>query len=414
MKAGPAQPLSSAAIARTGSPAELRQALADTRARTLAMVTAWRAQLGDALPMPYAACLNPVRWELGHIGWFEERWLARNAHERHHGHDANPDAPLQPSLRPQADTWYDSSRVEHRSRWTLPLPAIDAIVDDVHAQREATLRLLDHAQADDPSLYFHRLVLAHEDMHAEAWVMMAQHLGIDPGDALAERAMPMHPRHHELVVTVCTVDLGAHPSQQGFAFDNELGSCRVAVDGFRIDATVVTWARFMPFVEEGGYRHAAWWDAAGWAWCTQHGLHHPRVLREGPGGGWQQRVFSRWRDVHANEPAVHLTAHEARAWCRWAGRSLPTEAQWRAAQAAHDEFAWGNVWEWTASSFEPFEGFRAHPYRDYSKPWFDGRPVLKGASRWTHPHMVDPRYRNFFAPHRDDVAAGFRSVAALQ
>ncbi len=69
------------------------------------------------------------------------------------------------------------------------------------------------------------------------------------------------------------------------------------------------------------------------------------------------------------------------------------------------------MWEWTASAFEPFDGFQAHPYRDYSQPWFDGRPVLKGASAWTHPHVRHPAYRNYFLPHRNDVMAGFRSVA---
>jgi EgtB-related family protein len=109
-------------------------------------------------------------------------------------------------------------------------------------------------------------------------------------------------------------------------------------------------------------------------------------------------------------PACHLTAYEAQAWCRWAGRRLPTEAEWeRAALIGSSGFEWGQVWEWTAGSFEPYAGFSAHPYRDYSAPWFGSRTVLRGASFMTQPRMRDPRYRNFFKAERNDVPAGFRS-----
>jgi EgtB-related family protein len=108
---------------------------------------------------------------------------------------------------------------------------------------------------------------------------------------------------------------------------------------------------------------------------------------------------------------VHLSWYEADAWCRWAGRRLPTEAEWEAAAVSDPRFAWGEVWEWTASAFAPFVGFAAHPYRDYSRPWFDGRPVLRGASRATSLRMTHPRYRNYFTAERNDIYAGFRSCA---
>jgi EgtB-related family protein len=110
------------------------------------------------------------------------------------------------------------------------------------------------------------------------------------------------------------------------------------------------------------------------------------------------------------EPVMHVSAHEADAWCRWAGRRLPTEAEWECAALTLPQFAWGAVWEWTSTVFEPYPGFVAHPYREYSAPWFGTRRVLRGACAATAPALAHPRYRNFFEPQRVDIFAGFRSV----
>jgi EgtB-related family protein len=136
----------------------------------------------------------------------------------------------------------------------------------------------------------------------------------------------------------------------------------------------------------------------------------PAGLSGSFGAVWECWRQGRWSALDLREAASHLSAHEARAWCAWAGRRLPTEFEWERALAAHPQaFGWGDVWEWTVSPHQAFPGFVAHPYRDYSAPWFDGRPVLKGASHLTQPRMRHPRYRNFFTPDRNDLAAGFRT-----
>ena len=278
--------------------------------------------------------------------------------------------------------------------------------------RDATLALLRQSGDSDDDLYFFRLVLMHEDMHREAWHFMAQHLGIDPGPAMTGRAPRPSRTRGEWHLAGGMHSLGF--SGDGFAFDNELQAHLVRVGGFSIDRAPVSWRRFLPFLASGGYDSECWWSASGWAWRNAQGRGHPLHLRPAE-GGWQQQRFGEWTPVELDAPAMHLSAHEAEAWCRWSGRRLPTEVEWEAAavQAVeqNEPFEWGEVWEWTASPFVPYAGFSAHPYRDYSQPWFDGRRVLRGGSFATTPHMKHPRYRNFFSADRNDVFAGFRSCA---
>jgi ergothioneine biosynthesis protein EgtB len=396
-----------AEAARRAGRAALAGALRASRADTLATFDAWRRAL-PALAVPRRAEINPPLWELGHVGWFQEYWLARNP-ERPRGIAADPDAPRPEGVRAGADALYHSSRVAHDVRWSLPLPGVEATLDDLARQLETTLALLAEAPDEsDDALYFFRLALFHEDMHHEAALYMAQGLGVPIDDprwqpaALADGA-------GELSFGAGVWRLG-HDGP-GFAFDNELGAHEVELVPYAIDAQVVRWAGYLPFVDAGGYRDPRWWSDAGARWLRETGAQAPRFLRRA-GSGWQQWRHGRWLDLDAALPACHLTFHEAQAWCAWADRRLPTEAEWeRAALERPDAFRWGDVWEWTASPFAPYPGFAPHPYRDYSVPWFDGRPVLRGASFATQPRMRHPRYRNYFTVERSDIVAGLRTCA---
>ena len=396
------------ATRRSGKDA-LAQALRDSRKDTLATFAVYEAALErTGLAVPQSAQLNPPLWELGHIGWFQEYWLARNADHARAQH-ADPDAPRRASQRGNADALYDSGRVAHDTRWSLPLPDANATRDDLEAQLAGSLAMLGTLDGDDAALYFHRLVLLHEDMHHEAALYSAQALGLPISDARWQAQALTTPRV-DIALDAGPWRLGHDGA--GFAFDNELVAFEAMLDATRIDSRVVSWAEFLPFVDAGGYADARWWSDAGRAWLKQHGLQHPRYLRR-DGAAWQRESFGQWLTLDMTLPACHLTLHEAQAWCAWAGRRLPSEAQWeRAALTQPEAFDWGSVWEWTASDFVPYAGFVAHPYRDYSAPWFGARTVLRGASFLTQPRMHHARYRNFFTAERNDVAAGFRSCAA--
>jgi ergothioneine biosynthesis protein EgtB len=392
---------------RQAGPAALARALQDSRRQTLAGFALFEAEVLLQATVPHRPTLNPPLWELGHIGWFQDRWVARNP-QRDAGPRADPMADRGPGHRPQADAWYDSSAVPHARRWTLPLPSADATRTDLAAQLARTLALLDQAGAGDDALYCYRLALLHEDMHHEAALMMADDLALDFSGHSPGPAPDAAPRV-DLAVDAATARLGhAGP---GFAFDNEVPPLTQAVAACQLDSRVVNWREYLAFVEDGGYREARWWQGEGASWWQQHRPTGPQPLRR-DGARWWRRHAGQWQALDADLPAEHLNAFEARAWCAWAGRRLPSEAEWEhAARSQPTAFRWGAVWEWTASAFQPYPGFVPHPYRDYSAPWFDGRPVLRGASWATADRLRDPAYRNFFTAERQDLFAGFRSCA---
>jgi ergothioneine biosynthesis protein EgtB len=398
-----------AVAARRGPATTLCEALQASRRDTLATFALFERAL-DGLRVPQRDELNPPLWELGHIGWFQEFWVARNPC-RHDGAAADPDAARLAPLRADADALYHSSRVSHDSRWMLPLPDAERTRAELAQQLQCTLGLLHELErSEDAVLYFFRLALLHEDMHHEAALYMAQSLGIAIDDARWQaRELPEPPAPLAFGAGHWLLGSCAH---SGFAFDNELQAHEVALPAAEIDAQAVRWAQYLPFVDSAASGDPCWWSAAGWAWRQAQPSAAPRYLRR-ESGGWRQWRHGRWQSLNLAEAACHLSAYEAEAWCRWAGRRLPGEAEWeRAALSRPGEFRWGDVWEWTASAFVPFPGFVPHPYRDYSAPWFDGRPVLRGASFMTQPRLRHARYRNYFLPHRNDVPAGFRSCAA--
>lgn len=374
--------------AREGDAASLAIALQEARRRTLGLLDAYVDKLGPDLVVPYLKEINPPRWEAGHIAWFHDFWLARNR-QRNLGLDCDPGHPRPEGRLPGADALFDSSNVAHATRWELPLPDLAATRAYLADSLDETLALLGGAPETPDGLYFYRLSLFHEDMHAEALTYTAQTLAIPlPGHLWPwERRLPPAA---DLPIAGSIWPLGYQGP--GFAFDNELSVQDVELPAFAIDRAPVSWRRFLPAVEAGA-------------------VAAPNYLRQAD-GAWQALRFGNWEALDLDAAAVHLTWHEALAWCRWAGRRLPAEAEWECAAMSAPDFIWGDVWEWTASRFAPFPGFVPHPYRDYSRFGFEEhRYVLKGASRATNPRLAHPKYRNFFPPERADIHTGFRSCA---
>jgi iron(II)-dependent oxidoreductase len=329
---------------------------------------------GERLLGPQLAIVNPPLWEIGHVGWFQEHWCLR----------WRGDGRLGLSILPNADQLYDSSNVAHDTRWDLPLPNVAATRAYLANVLEQTLERLAREPENERLRYFVRLATLHEDMHAEALHYTHQTLGY-PDPEFGARTATSYGPDPDLEFAGGSFRLGAERGEERFVFDNEKWAHDVQLAPFAIAARPVSNAQYLEYVEDGGVAPRYW-----------------RKLD----GTWRERCFDSWRELDVQAPVRHVDWNEAQAWCRWAGRRLPTEAQW---QFAASRMHWGEVWEWTASTFAPFPGFSADPYADYSQPWFGTHKVLKGASFATPRRLANASFRNFFMAERGDVFAGFRT-----
>ncbi len=416
---------------------EIAALLVDARRRTSDLVS----DLEDReLIVPLLPIVNPLVWEIGHVAWFQERWILRRDGARD-------------SILPGADALYDSSAVAHDRRWELALPTRAETLSYMERVLGLVLERLASIELDDDERYYHELALFHEDMHGEALVQMRQTLGLrEP--TLSGRA-PL-----EIGGGACSGDcataggamlLGAEPGY-GFVFDNEKWAHPVDVQPFTIARGAVTQAEFAAFVDSGGYRHGEYWTDAGWQWRQREDAEHPLYWKRA-NGAWLRRRFDRWVELEPQRAMIHVNAHEAEAYCRFANRRLPSEAEWEFAASwlirlkKHFPWGWqpfdatlanldgpradtvdvgafslgdsphgcrqmlGNVWEWTSSVLGPFPGFERDPYGDYSEPWFGTHRVLRGGSFATRARNIRNTWRNFYLAERRDVFAGFRTVA---
>ena len=381
-------------------------ALVASRARTIAIYAHLTAAQRE---FPRLTVVNPPRWELGHIGWFQEFWCRRHAPD-------DPAGARTPSRVAGADALWNSARVPHDARWDLPLPDWDGIMAYLAGTLDDTLEALDRAEPGD-DCYFAELALLHEDMHDEALLMTLQTLGLPPPPALGAETRPAAvdaaPAGGDLECPGGEFALGAPATDVAhrFVLDNERWAHRVSLAPFAIARRCVTQREFAAFVDAGGYRHAGVLGRRRARVAGRVSAPRPRALA--PHGRARRRMAAAaLRPVAAagaGAPMQHVNAHEAAAWCRWAGRRLPSEAEWECA-ALHGLPA-GGVWEWTASAFLPYPGFTPQPYAEYSAPWFGDHRVIRGASWATSPRLPGPRFRNFYLPSRHDPFCGFRSCA---
>ena len=424
--------------------ARLTEMMTDARRRTLALVDGLTPEqlVGPKLPT-----LNPLIWEIGHVAWFHEFFILRRIY------GATP-------LLANGDSLYDSIAIAHDVRWDLPVMPLPEMLDYMDRVLKALVERLDGGEANEVDSFLYQFTTFHEDMHGEAFTWGRQTLAYPTPDYGVTRAVsaPAGRLEGDAEIPGGTFLMGS-PQDAPFLFDNEKWAHPVTVAPFRMARAPVTNVEFAEFVADGGYRRRGLWNSEGWAWREETGADHPVYWSPDGSGGWAMRQFDKTGPLAPDAPVSHVCWYEADAYCRWAGCRLPREAEWELAATTVPETAdgvlikrrypWGddppedrhanldgyalgcvdvaahpdgdsaygcrqmigNIWEWTADTFGPFDGFAPDDYKEYSEPLFGSTKVLRGGAWPTRGRMISATYRNYFGPDRRDVFAGFRTCA---
>jgi iron(II)-dependent oxidoreductase len=417
-----------------------RVALELDRARDRTITLTESVDDGD-LVRQHSPLMSPLVWDLAHVGNQEELWLVRDVGGRE-------------PVRRDIDELYDAFKHPRRDRPTLPLLGPAEARRYVSTVRDKVLDVLDRTRLDGSPLidrgFAFGMIVQHEQQHDET--MLATHQLRTGAPVLTAPAPPVSAGRvaGEALIPAGRFTMGT--STEPWALDNERPAHSVDVAAFHIDRAPVTNGQYAAFIDDGGYDDPRWWSTDGWAHRQTAGLTAPAHWRR-DGDGWAATEFGRTARVDDDVPVVHVSYHEASAYASWAGKRLPTEAEWEKA-ARFDpatgrsrRYPWGDesptpahanlgqrhlrpapigaypagatptgvhqmigdVWEWTSTDFHGYPGFVAFPYREYSEVFFGPEyKVLRGGSFGTDASACRGTFRNWDYPIRRQIFSGFR------
>src|SRR5262245_37214876 len=403
---------------------DLAEVYREVRAATEALCAPLSPEDCGLQSMPDA---SPVKWHLAHTSWFFETLVLEGVP----GYAA-----FDPAFRVLFNSYYQSVGDQHPrpERGVLSRPSLDRVLDYRRHVDAGILRLLDRV-APASALDVVELGLHHEQQHQELVLTDLKH---------AFSRNPLHPAYRERAPEPAGRAqplrwVGAEGGLReighagpGFAFDNERPRHRVFVEAFEIASRPVTNGEYLDFVRDGGYSRAELWLSDGFAAQAARGWRAP-LYWEGEGDARSAFTLSGMAPLRRDEPACHLSYYEADAYARWAGARLPTDAEWECAAAQaplagafvesgrlhpapspaagpHPAALFGDVWEWTASAYAPYPGFRplAGSLGEYNGKFMSNQMVLRGGSCATPERHIRRSYRNFFPPDARWQLSGIR------
>src|ERR1051325_3167586 len=446
--------IQSSSVAESAALARLYESV---RARTMEIVSP--LEIEDYV-IQTAEFMSPPRWHIGHTSWFFETLLQT----------------YKPGYQPYSkeflfyfNSYYEGfgARIERPKRGTRSRPTVrETVTYRQHVDAEM-LRFLEsiHEHPDaNTILSVVRLGLEHEMQHQELRVYDIKHL-------LADQFEPAIKAKPAIVTTVegmAEIEGGLFslgykvqsptskvqgPSNQTFAFDNEKPSHQVFLQDYALDRAPVTNGEYLQFIQDNGYQDFRWWFSEGWETVNREQWRAP-LYWELLDGEWMIREIGGLQSAKsmAQSPVSHVSFFEASAFAKWAGKRLPTEAEWEKAACIDSktnqliDFPWGNetpdtskanlfenglwspapvgafpegqniygchqmigdVWEWITSDYVPYPGFKSE-FDEYNDKWFVNQKVLRGGSFATPQLHIRATYRNFFHAHERWMTSGFR------
>ncbi len=435
--------------------AELRERLTAVRERTLTLIEPLSPDQFATQPAPV---MGTVAWDVGHIGAFEELWLVEALDGPEVGYGDLSEV-FDPIHHPRSE------------RGAMELPSAQELEAYLNRVRKTSLDVLERLDLDQRELtrdgFVHDMIVRHEQQHQESVLITLQLMERDPQgpSTEADHLVAMEPYQPPIrqpkpdpvtqvggmaELPATTFPLGT--DRRVGHYDNERPQHEVTVDAFKIAKAPVTNGEYRHFIEDGGYEQAEHWSEDGWMIAQALDLEHPRSWRRRD-GGWYVREYDRWIELPEGQPVTHVSYYEAEAYAAWAGKRLPTEAEWELAATYDPEsgvkttYPWGtegwtpvkanlgqrlfgpapvgsypggvspvgchqmvgDVWEWTSSVFTGYPGFQAFPYEEYSQTHLDsGYQVLRGGSWATWPACATGTFRNWHQPDHQQIFAGFR------
>jgi len=415
--------------------------LKDTRQRTLELIGDLNSQ---QLIGPMLDTVNPLLWEIGHTAYFYEFWIIRGLHGAE-------------SFLDNADALYDSINIAHNDRWDLPLLTLEETKTYMQQVFDGVIDVLQSNNVSNEDIYLSRYAGFHEDMHTEAFTYTRRTLNY-PAPKLTgchynDKTNTVHPLTGDVDILGGEYLLGA-PEDIDFCFDNEKWQHTVSVKPYSISRTATSYKQFADFVDDNGYTNKQYWSDDGWKWLHDNNITSPNGWKKDSNNNWLIKQFDQWVALPDDSAVIHINWFEANAWCKWAGRRLPSEAEWELAASGKPDninakrlYPWGdaepteklanmnstnmgtininalsdgdsafgcrqmigNTWEWVADTFNPYPGFTADMYEDYSQPLFGNTKVLRGGAWATRSRMIRNTWRTYYGADRNDVFAGFRS-----
>lgn len=415
----------------------------ETRKRTLELVKTLEK---DDFVVQTAFFMSPPKWHIGHVSWIYEAIISKI--------DKNYEF-YSKEYSEYLNSYYQQFGVPHDKglRGVISRPTVDQIFQYFNIINQRVEKFLSTHELTEEDKRLIIMGFHHECQHQELLIYDLQH-------SLAEQYIPIKKNKitssepiekKSIFIKGGLFSLGYNGND--FCYDIELPEHKVFLNDFKIDAFPVSNKEYLEFMNDGGYENYKYWLSDGWEKVKKNEWKSP-MYWEKVEGKWKIRDFHGIRDVNPNEPVCHVSYYEADAYCKWANKRLPTEAEWEKAACWNEEkqvktiFPWGNefpsiekcnllesynwkcseigsytegkshsgcyqmigdVWEWTSSEFIGYPGFKSG-FDEYNDKWFTNQKVLRGGSFGTPQMSIRGSYRNFFRLDERWLFAGFRCV----